>query len=209
MRWEEGVLRPPVPSGGRFLSLRVRSSPSGLRRFAGPGGLHPLPPTGAPVAWSSGAWPFRDSRLVGSPFRSALRGVPPLRRPLLTARSAASSATSPFRASGELSPGKSPDLPCIAAGSTPPDPWLRELRGYWPARPGRLRLVSGSCSSAHRFVPRFLRPRPHGRRLAVPLGSCNLVPGRTCTSSSVPMLGAPNKKRPGSKSRPPSTTSRG
>ena len=34
-----------------------RSSPLGLHRFAGRGGLHPLPPAGAPLARSSGAWP--------------------------------------------------------------------------------------------------------------------------------------------------------
>src|SRR6202008_4501671 len=42
-------------------------------------------------------------------------------------------------------------------------PWSRELRGYWPARPGRPRLLSGSCSSARSFAPRFLPTigRPH------------------------------------------------
>jgi hypothetical protein len=35
-----------------------------------------LPPAGAPLARSSGAWPFRDSWLLDSPFRSALRCLP-------------------------------------------------------------------------------------------------------------------------------------
>jgi hypothetical protein len=39
-----------------------------------------LPPTRAPLARSSGAWPFRDSWWVGSPFRSALLCLPGLSR---------------------------------------------------------------------------------------------------------------------------------
>jgi hypothetical protein len=121
---------------------------------------------------------------------------PPLRRPLLTSRSAASSATSPFRTSDEISPGTSPDLPCTAAGSTPPDRWVPELGGPWPARPGRLRLVSDSCSPARRFVPRFRQRRPHDRRLAGSLGFLHPRSRRTCTSSSVPMLGAQTERPP-------------
>ena len=45
------------PSGQPFLSLHFHSSPLGLHRFAGHGGLHPLPPAGAPLARSSGACP--------------------------------------------------------------------------------------------------------------------------------------------------------
>ena len=58
--------------------VRFRVSPVGLRRFAVPSGLHPYHPAGAPLARSSGALPYRDSRLPRSPFRSALRarGVP-------------------------------------------------------------------------------------------------------------------------------------
>src|SRR5204863_7975491 len=41
------------------------------------------------------------------------------------------------------------------------------LRGFWPARPARLRLVSGSCSSARSFAPRFLHAALAVRRSAV------------------------------------------
>jgi len=42
-------------------------------------------------------------------------------------------------------------------------PWSPELRGHWPARPARQRLLSSSCSSARSFAPRFLPTlgRPH------------------------------------------------
>jgi hypothetical protein len=46
-----------------------------------------------------------------------------------------------------------------------------------PARPGRQRLVSGFCSSAHRFATRFFQPSPHGRGLAVHLGRYDQLPG--------------------------------
>jgi len=46
-----------------------------------------------------------------------------------------------------------------------------------PARPVRHRLISDFCSSARRFVSRFLQTFPRGRALAVPLGPCDQVPG--------------------------------
>src|SRR6185437_3020415 len=41
--------------------------------------------------------------------------------------------------------------------------WSQELRGHWPARPARKRLLSVSCSSDRSFAPRFLPTigRPH------------------------------------------------
>ncbi len=55
-----------------------------------------------------------------------------------------------------------------------------------PARPGRHRLISGSCSSARRFVPRFLQTLPRGRALAVPLGCCDQLPGGLPPPSQCP-----------------------
>ena len=68
----------------------------------------------------------------------------------------------------------------------PPDLWSRELRGRLPARPGRHRLISGFCSSARRFVSRFLQRRPRDRHLAVPLGPCDQVPGGLSPPSQCP-----------------------
>ena len=170
----------------------VRASPL---RFAF--GVHPYPPAGAPLAWTSGAWPLRGSRSCHSPGRSALHPAEPsdvrgaslsasawLLWPLLTARSA--SSASPFQASGEISPGKggwtSPRSRRIYAAFR----WSQELRGQWPARPGPQRLVSGSCSSARGLTTRFLQCRPRGQS---PCGSCgSLRPGsqRTCTSCPRP-----------------------
>jgi hypothetical protein len=92
-----------------------------------------LLPAGAPLARSSGAWLLRDSRLVCSPFRSALCPPLPFRLPvggspslparfelvwpLLTSRSALVGA-SPFQAQGEISPGKDGGVPRTVAGST-------------------------------------------------------------------------------------------
>src|SRR5207249_2408992 len=136
----------------------------------------------------------RELQLLGllapDPFethgRSALPTVrpfaasPPLLRPLLTPRSVHGQPlrrTSPFRAWGEASPDKSPGLPLHDRRIYAAALWSRELRGHLPARPGRRRLISGFCSSARRFVPRFLQRRPRDRRLAVPLGPCDQVPG--------------------------------
>ena len=97
---------------------------------------------------------LRDSRSFRSPLRSVLRGSP------ATTTSADFSlrrrAASPFQARGEISPGKNTALHRTTAGFTSPEPWPSELRGPVPARPARRRLVSGSCSSARGFAPRFL-----------------------------------------------------
>src|SRR5712691_3193134 len=45
----------------------------------------------------------------------------------------------------------------------------RGLRGSCPLVPGPSRLLSGSCSSPHAFVPRFLQTPPRGDALALPL----------------------------------------
>ncbi len=52
-------------------------------------------------------------------------------------------------------------------------PWSRGLRGFWPARPARLRLLSGSCSSARSFAPRFLHADLAVRRSAVCFAHCD------------------------------------
>ena len=92
-----------------------------------------------------------------------------LLRPLLTSRSASFQA-SPVRAQGETSPGKGHGPSRHHRRIYPAALWSRELRGCLPARPRRPGLVSGSCSSARRFAPRFLQRRPRGRRLAVRFG---------------------------------------
>ena len=46
-----------------------------------------------------------------------------------------------------------------------------------PARPGRLRLTSDSCTSARGFASRFFQRSPHRRRLAVHLGRHDQLPG--------------------------------
>jgi len=59
-------------------------------------------------------------------------------------------------------------------------PWSQELRDHLPARPGRQRLLSGSCSSTRSFDPRFLPTigRPHA--VALHFTHCDqLVTGLT------------------------------
>jgi hypothetical protein len=121
-------------------------------------------------------------------------------RPRLTSRSAA--AASPFQAQGEISPGKNDGLPCTIAGFTAPEPWSRELRGQWPARPARHCLLSGFCSSTRRFATPL---RSALRSPSAPCGSLGLLrPAlrRTFTSKSSPMLGPPPGRAPHSW-RPP------
>jgi len=67
--------------------------------------------------------------------------------------------------------------------------WSQELRGHLPARPQGRRLVSGSCSSARGFAPRFFQHRPCGPCLAV--RSKSLRPGSSedFHLQVVPMLG--------------------
>jgi hypothetical protein len=54
----------------------------------------------------------------------------------------------------------------------------RELRSFVPARPGPQRLLSGSCSSARSFDPRFLPTlrRPHA--VALLFARCDLLATR-------------------------------
>jgi hypothetical protein len=114
-------------------------------------------------------------------FSSAysLCGLPRLLRPLLT--SCSGSPPSPFQAQGKISPGKNAILHRTTAAFTSPGRWPQELRSYMPARPGRRRLSSGSCTSAHGL--RSTLP-PHARS---PSRSCaslaSLWPARpgTCT----------------------------
>jgi len=79
---------------------------------------------------------------------------------------------SPFQAQGEISPGKNAILPRTTAGFTQPDLWPQELRDLWLARPDRLRLVSGSCSSARGFAPRFLPTLGHPHAVALRFVRC-------------------------------------
>src|SRR5699024_516963 len=79
-----------------------RAPPSALPRSALLSGLHPYPPAGAPVAWTSEALCLRDARSFRSPLRSALRrDRSRLLRPLLTSHAA---FAWPFQAQGEISP---------------------------------------------------------------------------------------------------------
>src|SRR5690606_23099593 len=151
-RPEGSGVHTPAPSRRSLPSARFCVPPSALPRSALLSGLHPYPPAVAPVAWTSEALPFRDPQPFRSPLRSVLRRSR-LLRPLLTSRSA---SASPFRAQGEISPGKNAVLHRTTAGFTPPEPRPSELRGSLPARPARRRLGSGSCTSAHGFAPRFL-----------------------------------------------------
>jgi len=57
------------------------------------------------------------------------------------------------------------------------------------ARLGWVRLLSGSCSSARTFAPRFFQPRLHSLPPCVSLQSLRPASGRTFTSSSWVMLG--------------------
>ena len=179
-----------------LLNARPHGPPMALPRSALPSGLHPCSQTAAPVAWTSEALCLRGPWSIRSLLRSVLRpGTPELLLPLLTSRSPALSAGSPFQAQGEISPGKNAVLHRTAAGFTPPEPWPSRLRGLMPARPARHRLVSGSCPSAHGLRSRL---PSHARS---PSRSCRSLRsrwpdhGRTCTSKTAPMLGA-HKKRP-------------
>lgn len=116
-----------------------------------------MPPAGAPLARSSGAWPFRESRLVCSPFCSALHSSLPFRLPvggspslparsvllwpLLTSRSASPpGGRRPFRLEARSPQVRFRGFPCTAVGSTPHASsvlWSHELRGPLPARPDR------------------------------------------------------------------------
>ena len=130
--------------------------------------------------------------------------------PLLTSRSAgrpnSAMPASPFQASGETSPGKNDDLPRTIAGSTPLPLGRKELRGQWSARPGPQRLVSGSCSSTHGFVSRFVQRTPHDERLALPFGPCDQVPGGLSPPSHRPCRAhhpTSRRRRVGARSAPP------
>ena len=118
--------------------------------------------------------------------------------PLLTSRSAgrpnSAMPASPFQASGETSPGKNDDLPRTIAGSTPL-PLVAGASRSVVARPGPQRLVSGSCSSTHGFVSRFVQRTPHDERLALPFGPCDQVPGGLSPPSHRPCRAHHNKKR--------------
>ena len=50
-----------------------------------------------------------------------------------------------------------------------------------------------SCPSTRRFASRFFQPSPHGRGLAVRLGSLRPTPRGTCTPKSPSMLGTQRK----------------
>jgi hypothetical protein len=144
--------------------------------------LHLGLPPHSPPCRASDAVRCQATRLVAvllvRPF--ALR----LLRPLLTSRSG--SSPSPFQAQGEISPGKNAILPRATAGFTPPGPWPRELRGPLPARPARRRLISGSCSSARGFAPRFLPTLGHPHAVALRFARCGQLAGGLAPPRSRP-----------------------
>jgi len=184
-----------LPSRSSAPQPVVRAAPVRLHRSRHATRLHLAPCPCAPVPRVPDAWPRQAARLVTvllvRPFVALFRVGTLLRllRPLLTSRSG--SSPSPFQAQGEISPGKNAILRHTVAASTPPDPWPQELRKVGPARPGRRRLVCGSCPSTHDL--RSMLPS-HARS---PLRSCtslaSLWPARpgTCTPKIAPMLGAP------------------
>jgi hypothetical protein len=116
---------------------------------------------------------------------------PRLLRPLLTSRSAHQRGASPFQAQSEISPGKNADLRCTTAGFTPPEPWSRELRDHWLARPARRRLISSFCSSARSFAPRFLHAVLAVRRSAVHFARCDQLTGGLSPPSQRPCRAHP------------------
>ena len=100
----------------------------------------------------------RGPRSTRSPFRSALRarGGPPSPKPAATMASADFSLRSvslperrPFRREA-----RSPQVRTLTVPARAPDlrdsPWSQELCGHVSARPGRPRLISGSCASPRR-----------------------------------------------------------
>ena len=186
--------RPPPPSGGRSLSVRLRSPPATLRRSARPSGLHPSLRTGAPVAWTSGAWRLGGSRASRSPFRSALRPRG-LLWPRLTSRAA--QVASPFQAQA-----RSPQVRTLAVPAPPPDLRPRPL----VARASRS-VARSPCDEAASYpvpVRRLAGSFPASFSAALasdplrfPWGPCDQVPQRTCTSESEPMLGAQHHERRG------------
>jgi hypothetical protein len=92
-----------------------------------------------------------------------------LLRPLLTSRSGC--PRRPFRRKA-----RSPQVRTHSFTAQPPH--LRRLTlghksfAVQPARPGRQRLVCGSCSSAHGFAPRFLPTLGHPHAVALHLPRC-------------------------------------
>jgi len=81
------------------------------------------------------------------------------------------------QAQGEISPGKNAILHCTTAGSTPPDLWPQKLRDSMPARLGRQRLLSDSCTSARSFVTRFLPTLGHPHAVALHFVRCGQLTG--------------------------------
>ena len=69
-----------------------------------------------------------------------------------------------FRDLPRISRGKINRLPRTTAGSTTSAFDGYGLRYHWLARPATAGLLSGFCSSAREFVPRFLQTRPCDRR---------------------------------------------
>src|SRR3990172_9105269 len=193
-------VRPPAPSSSVALSAypsaRCPVPPSRLPHVRWLSRLHRYPRSHARCDPASVTWPLREPRSSRSSLRLVLRRAgAPLLRPLLTSRSAQLRAASPFQAQGEISPGKNADLPCTTAGSTPPGPWSRELRGHVPARPARLRLISGSCSSARRFAPCFLHAVLAVRRSALHFARCDQLTGGLSPPSQRPCRAHTRKAR--------------
>ena len=160
---------PAAPALCSSVSCRGRLASS----LTGHSRLHRASPA-APLARASDALPCRIDMASTLLSRSALRRRGKLLRPLLTSRSG--STPSPFQAQGEISPGKNAILHCTTAGFTPPSLTTRASR-FLPARPDRRRLLSGSCSSARGFAPRFLPTLGHPHAVALRFVRCGQLTG--------------------------------
>lgn len=187
-------VRPPVPSGGAvaggqpkrrfrraallsYLSVRCPAPSLQLPHARRPSRLHRCLRLHARDVPASVAWLRRGTRSSRSSLRSVLHRITPTTTTSADFSRPAGTPTSPFRARREISPGKNADLPCTTAGFTPSGPWSRELRDHWLARPARRRLVSGSCTSARNFAPRFLHAVLAVRRSAVHFARCDQLTG--------------------------------
>src|SRR5712691_13339545 len=90
---------------------------------------------------------------------------------------------------------------------------MEDLVVACPLVPGLSRLVSGSCSSPHAFVPRFLQTPPRGDALALPLSFASTELDRGLSPPSIetcPAHTPANHRLPPNRdlSRSPRTASR-
>ncbi len=166
-----------------FPSAPCPKSPRAPRTTSRGLGASPLR-AGESSAWAD-VWHMAPSRFMVVPLSLPFGPSPTrLSRPcplrLATTASADFSlrlSALPFQAQGESSLGKTPCPSPYNRRIYAMALWSLELRGHLPARPEPPRLVSGSCSSARGFAPRFLQTPPRGDALALRL--CSLRPAHT------------------------------